>query len=187
MRIERFIWPEERIEHIARHGVTPREVEEACYGRALLLRGKSEGENPVYYVLGSDRRRPVFVLRGDPLSRRDRISGNRAGDDRQRKTPLPEVGRPMKKTKLPKTDSVQKLAEFWDGHDVTEFEDELEEVKAPVFTRGDAIEVPLKSRDIAAVERLARSKGVSREQLVRAWVLQRLARRTSSRPTKRSA
>jgi uncharacterized DUF497 family protein len=52
MRIDRFIWPEERIEHIARHGVIPAEVEEACFGQALVQRGKSKGENPVYYVLG---------------------------------------------------------------------------------------------------------------------------------------
>jgi uncharacterized DUF497 family protein len=52
MRIEGFIWPEERIDHIARHGVTPKEVEEACFGRAFVRRAKSEGENPVYYVLG---------------------------------------------------------------------------------------------------------------------------------------
>jgi len=42
-----------RIDHIDRHGVTPEEVEEACFGHALVQRAKSEGENPVYYV--SDR------------------------------------------------------------------------------------------------------------------------------------
>ena len=93
----------------------------------------------------------------------------------------------MKKSKLPKTDSIQKLAEFWDTHDLTDFENELQEVPKPVFVRGGAIEVPLESRDIAAVERLARSKGVSREQLVRSWVLQRIARHGNARPTKRSA
>lgn len=52
MRIHEFVWTEDRIEHIARHGVTPEEVEELCFGRPLILRAKSEGENPVYYVLG---------------------------------------------------------------------------------------------------------------------------------------
>jgi uncharacterized protein len=52
MHIHRFIWPVERIEHIARHGVKPEEVEEVCFGKALVQRAKSEGENPVYYVLG---------------------------------------------------------------------------------------------------------------------------------------
>ena len=52
MRIHEFVWPQERIDHIARHGVTPEEVEEACFGQAFVQRAKSEGENPVYYVLG---------------------------------------------------------------------------------------------------------------------------------------
>jgi uncharacterized DUF497 family protein len=52
MRIDAFIWPEERIEHIARHGVTPGEVEEVCFGKSWVRRAKSGGENPVYYVLG---------------------------------------------------------------------------------------------------------------------------------------
>jgi uncharacterized protein len=52
MKIRRFVWPDDRIDHIARHGVDPYEVEEACFGRSLVLRAKSEGENPVYYVLG---------------------------------------------------------------------------------------------------------------------------------------
>ncbi len=52
MRIHELIWPQDRIDHIARHGVTPEEVEEVCFGRPLVQRGKSEGENPVYYVLG---------------------------------------------------------------------------------------------------------------------------------------
>lgn len=52
MTIDEFIWPEERIEHIARHGVTPEEVEDVCFGKSWVRRAKAEGENPVYYVLG---------------------------------------------------------------------------------------------------------------------------------------
>lgn len=52
MRIKRLVWSEERVEHIARHGATPDEVEQACFGIPWVRRGKSEGENPVYYVLG---------------------------------------------------------------------------------------------------------------------------------------
>jgi uncharacterized protein len=32
--------------------VTPQEVEETCFGIALVQRAQSEGDNPVYYVLG---------------------------------------------------------------------------------------------------------------------------------------
>ncbi len=52
----------------------------------------------------------------------------------------------MKKSKLPKTDSIQELAVFWDSHDLTDFEDELEEVTEPVFVRGTAIKVPLQAQ-----------------------------------------
>jgi len=91
----------------------------------------------------------------------------------------------MKKSKLPKTDSIQELAEFWDTHDLTDFEEELEEVAEPVFVRGTTIKVPLESRQVEAVEQMARAKGVSREELVRAWVLQKLARRNNAQPNKR--
>jgi uncharacterized DUF497 family protein len=52
MKIHEFIWDQGRIDHIARHGVQPSEVEEACLGHPLVQQTKSEGENPVYYVLG---------------------------------------------------------------------------------------------------------------------------------------
>jgi len=52
MKIHQIIWPEDRIDHIASHGIDPEEVEEVCFGQALVLRAKSRGKNPVYYVLG---------------------------------------------------------------------------------------------------------------------------------------
>ncbi len=52
MTIDDLIWPEDRIEHIARHGVTPEEVEQVCFGKSLVRKAKSEGENPVYFVQG---------------------------------------------------------------------------------------------------------------------------------------
>ena len=90
----------------------------------------------------------------------------------------------MKKPKLPTTDSIQKLAEFWDAHDLTDFERELEQVVEPVFVSGTAIKVSLESRQVEAVERMAQAKGVSREELIRAWVVEKLARRNNSRPAK---
>src|SRR5205085_5770954 len=92
----------------------------------------------------------------------------------------------MKTEALPQTDSVQELAQFWDTHDVTDFEDELEEVTEPVFARRKgaarplAISVPLAGREARAVERMAQASGISSEQLVRRWVLQKLARRARS-------
>ena len=78
MRIDELLWPRERVEHIARHGVTPEEVEQSCFGKPLVLRAKSYGENPVYYVLGqTDAGRYLFAVviqfpdgRGYPVTAR---------------------------------------------------------------------------------------------------------------------
>lgn len=96
-----------------------------------------------------------------------------------------ENGKAMNRSKLPKTDSIQEVAAFWDTHDLSEFEDELEEVAGPVFVRGTAIKVPLGPREVKAVEQMAQAKGVSRENLIRTWVLQKIARRNGTWPTKR--
>lgn len=63
--------------------------------------------------------------------------------------------------KIPKTDSIEELARFWDAHDLTDFEDQLEEVTAPVFQRQrESVYVPLSPQEIAAVKRIAESEGV---------------------------
>ena len=52
MRIYELIWTQDRVEHIAAHGIEPNEVEEVCFGAPLVFRTKSKGDNPVYHVLG---------------------------------------------------------------------------------------------------------------------------------------
>jgi len=47
MRITELIWPNDRIEHIARHDVTPEEAEQVCFDKSFVRRAKSHGENPV--------------------------------------------------------------------------------------------------------------------------------------------
>lgn len=52
MQIYELIWPEDRVDHIAQHGVLPEEVEQICFSQPLIQQAKSKGQNPVYYVLG---------------------------------------------------------------------------------------------------------------------------------------
>jgi uncharacterized DUF497 family protein len=52
MKIYKIIWPSDRVDHIAKHGISPEEFEEACFGNPFVLRSKSEGQNPVYYAYG---------------------------------------------------------------------------------------------------------------------------------------
>lgn len=63
LKIHRLIWSEDRKEHIARHGVTPEEVEEVCFGLSLIQRVKSRKKNPVYYIFGqTDSGRYLFCV-----------------------------------------------------------------------------------------------------------------------------
>ena len=43
----------------------------------------------------------------------------------------------MSEEYLPEIDSIEELAVFWDTHDLTDFEEELEEISEPVFGRDD--------------------------------------------------
>lgn len=71
---------------------------------------------------------------------------------------------------LPKTDSISELAEFWDTHDITEFEDELEEVREPVFVRPGKLVVQLSPSDAQALHAIAAKKQISDAELVSTWI-----------------
>jgi hypothetical protein len=64
----------------------------------------------------------------------------------------------MKAKKIEKTASIEQLAKFWGAHDLTEFQDELEEVAEPVFVRGTYISVSIPASKARAIERIARAK-----------------------------
>ena len=51
----------------------------------------------------------------------------------------------MKPPKIPPTDSIEELARFWETHDLTDCEDELEEVREPLFERRaeEMVTIPL--------------------------------------------
>ena len=82
----------------------------------------------------------------------------------------------MKRLKLPQIDSIEELAQFWDTHDLTEFEEELEEVTEPVFERKPATTIPLhlQPQEVEAVKRVAQARGVAEAVLLREWVLEKL-------------
>jgi len=77
---------------------------------------------------------------------------------------------------IPKTDSIEELAKFWDSHDVTDFEDALEEVAGPAFERLDAsmVKIELPEKELAAIKQIAKERRVEPVMLVREWILEKL-------------
>ena len=80
----------------------------------------------------------------------------------------------MNSPKFPHTDSIQELARFWDTHDLTDFEDQLEEVTEPIFERKTLVKVQLKPEEIRAVNGIAKSKGLCAADLIREWILEKI-------------
>ena len=78
----------------------------------------------------------------------------------------------MYRKNIPKTDSIQELAHFWDTHDLTDFEDELEEVGESIFN--SIVSVQLAPEEFEAIETLAKSRGISPGNLIREWVVERI-------------
>ena len=76
--------------------------------------------------------------------------------------------------KIPTTDSIQELATSWQCHDVTDFEDDLEEVPRPVFQRAHVVGVPLSGDEHQAVRDAATSRGLDEAALIHEWVKERL-------------
>ena len=81
----------------------------------------------------------------------------------------------MKKmSQILQTDSIEELACFWDTHDLTEFEDELDEEIEPIFGRETAVTIHLQPEEAEAVKKLAASRGLLDADLILQWVREKL-------------
>ena len=80
----------------------------------------------------------------------------------------------MNSDRIPCIDSIEELAQFWDSHDLTDFEEGLEEVGESVFERETVVRVHLPPKEAGSVEEIARSQGVDSADLIRQWVLEKV-------------
>ena len=80
------------------------------------------------------------------------------------------------KSEIPKTDSIEELAAFWQSHDLTDFSEELEEEEAPAFRRPttEVVRVPLTPTEREALRKLAASQGLEETTLIHQWVREKL-------------
>ena len=80
----------------------------------------------------------------------------------------------MRLNKIPKTDSIKELARFWDTHDLTDFENELEEVTEPIFRRDALVRIRLAQNEFETIKEIAESRGVEYTELIRQWVSEKV-------------
>ena len=80
----------------------------------------------------------------------------------------------MNNPRIPETYSIQEMAHFWDTHDLTDFEDELEEVGDQVFECAPLMRIRLLPDEAEAVRRIAESRGLSYPDLIWRWVREKI-------------
>jgi hypothetical protein len=80
-------------------------------------------------------------------------------------------------SRIPKFNSIEDEAGFWDTHSFEEFADELEEVDDHMFVgilRNGILTVRFKGAELTALEAAAAQEGTNAAALAYTWVLERL-------------
>ena len=82
-----------------------------------------------------------------------------------------------KKSRIPKFKAIAEEAEFWDTHEFTEFEDELEDVDI-VFEldkpREETLVVRMQKEVKDKMKKMARRKGLNVSTLARTWIMEKI-------------
>ena len=78
-----------------------------------------------------------------------------------------------KQMKIPEFTTLEDMAQFWDSHEITEFEDELREVREPIFDhlQRRAIIVMLDAEQYTLLNSIAEQEHLNAMSLVHEWVV----------------
>jgi len=83
----------------------------------------------------------------------------------------------MKKSKsnLPVFKTLQEIADFWDSHEFTEFSHEFTPVKDVEVKLSSRTYLPITMAMYEKLEKIAASRGLSVDALIKQWVEEKLA------------
>ncbi|MEW6284984.1 MAG: CopG family antitoxin [Chloroflexota bacterium] len=77
---------------------------------------------------------------------------------------------PANKSSISKANSLEKMGEFWDKHDFTEFDDP----NAPDVEFRVTVAIPVEPDLLSDIEELAHRRGINVETLVNLWLKEKL-------------
>ena len=83
------------------------------------------------------------------------------------------------KSRIPDFASIEEEADFWDTHDLTEFEDEFEPVEFEIAKPLKVtwmLSIRLEKETFDALKAIAKPKGLGASTLARMWILEELER-----------
>ena len=88
-----------------------------------------------------------------------------------------------KVSSISQADTLEKMGEFWDTHDFTDFDN----LETPDVEFQIACAVPIELELLSAIEQQARLRGVQVETLINLWLQQKLGEQLPKRSRMRSA
>ena len=88
-----------------------------------------------------------------------------------------------KVSSISQADTLEKMGEFWDTHDFTDFD----HLDTPDIEFQIACAVPIELELLSAVEQQARLRGVQVETLINLWLQQKLAEQSPKRSRMRGS
>lgn len=74
---------------------------------------------------------------------------------------------------ISQADSLEKIGEFWDNHDFTEFDTDMPDVEFEI-----SCTIPIELDLFTSMEQQARMRGIKVETLVNLWLQQKLVEQT---------
>ena len=77
---------------------------------------------------------------------------------------------PVNKSSASKASSPEKMGEFWDKHDFTEFDDP----NAPDVETRVSVAIPIEPDLLSDIEELAHQRGIKAETLVNLWLKEKV-------------
>ncbi len=83
------------------------------------------------------------------------------------------------KNQIPDFATIEEMAEFWDTHDASEYQDELEPVEfeiAKPLKSTWMLSIRLDKETFDALQAIAKPKGLGASTLARMWILEELER-----------
>ena len=78
-----------------------------------------------------------------------------------------------KTSSISKADTLEKIGEFWDTHDFTDFDTDAPDVEFKI-----SCAIPIELDLLSSVEKQARQRGIKVETLVNLWLQQKISEQT---------
>jgi predicted DNA binding CopG/RHH family protein len=183
LSVRRLVWDPWNVDHIARHQVTPEQVEEVCHGPnwtsstyagRLRVIGPDKSSTMLAVILAP--REPGVYCDGSASQPQGAPALSRAA---RRAATMTTERRPARRRvqAIPEFASIEEEAEFWDKHDTTDFEDQFKPIKvrfAKNLTEG--ITIRFDPETLTKLREQAKKRGIGPTTLARMWILEHLQR-----------